>query len=238
MALRITRNRRGWASALLAALLICVVALQASADEPASTALAASPEGLEFFEAHIRPLFVAHCLECHGEDKQGGLQLDSRTAMLAGSDNGPSIVPGNPAESRLLVAVRYDTDTKMPPEGKLSDEEIARLEAWIQMGAPAPTSEAPVTPPSDRAALAQTHWAFQPVVKPALPAVQQSDWPRSPIDNFILARLEAKGLKPSPPADRRTILRRASFDVTGLPPDSSTVQRLETDADPNALDRA
>jgi len=233
MASRITRNRRGWASALLAALLISGGARFAPANEPA-----VSPEGLEFFEAHIRPLFVARCLECHGEDKQGGLQLDSRAAMLAGSDHGPSIVPGNPAESRLLVAVRYDSDTKMPPEGKLSDEEIARLEAWIQMGAPAPTGDVPVTPPSDRDALAQTHWAFQPVVKPALPAVQYSDWPRSPIDYFILARLEAAGLKPSPSADRRTVYRRASFDVTGLPPEATAVQQLEAETDPNALNRA
>ncbi len=234
------RSETSWCALRIAALAILAagICLRASAAPPPADAAAPSPDAMEFFEKHIRPLFVTHCLECHGEDKQGGLQLDSRAAMLAGSDNGPSIVPGNPAESRLMVAVRYNAEPKMPPEGKLTDEEIAKLEAWIQMGAPAPTSEAPVPKSPDQNEAAKTHWAFQPIVKPALPTVQQSDWPTSPIDNFILSKLEATGLKPSPPADRRTIFRRASFDVTGLPPEAAVVQQLEADTDPQALDRA
>jgi mono/diheme cytochrome c family protein len=210
-----------------------------SAAEPApQTAPASSPEGIEYFEAHIRPLFVAHCLECHGADKQGGLQLDSRAAMLAGSDHGPSVVPGNAADSRLMSAVRWTDEPKMPPEGKLPDDAIAKLETWINLGAPAPGVDAPVPPATDRTTAAQSHWAFQPVVKPALPAVTQSAWPRSPIDYFILSKLETANLTPSVAADRRTVLRRASFDVTGLPPDNAAVERLLADADPQAVDRA
>jgi mono/diheme cytochrome c family protein len=192
----------------------------------AGPAAASSPEGLEYFEAHIRPLLVNHCLECHGEDKQGGLQLDSRAAMLAGSDSGPSIVPGKPEESRLLQAVRYESEPKMPPDGKLAAEEIAKLEHWIRLGAPAPGDDAPVPKAADRAERSRTHWAFQPIVKPALPPVQDSAWPRSPIDYFILGKLESAGLRPSPPADSRTIYRRASFDVTGLPPQVADVNRI------------
>jgi mono/diheme cytochrome c family protein len=197
-----------------------------------------TPEGLEFYEANIRPLLVNNCLECHGEDKQGGLQLDSRAAMLAGTDQGPSIVPGKPEQSRLIAAVSYKHEIKMPPEGKLPDEEVAKLEAWIRMGAPAPEGDLPVPEPSHREAAAKSHWAFQPVVKPPVPAVRQTDWPQTPLDNFILARLEAEGLTPSPPADPRTIYRRASFDVTGLPPAAADVERIVASGDSQAVTQA
>jgi hypothetical protein len=203
-----------------------------------NAAPASTPEGLEYFEANIRPLLVNHCLECHGEDKQGGLHLDTRAAMLAGSDHGAAIVPGNAAESRLLTAVRWTTDIKMPPEGKLPDDAIAKLEIWINLGAPAPGADAPMPQAAEKSDAAKSHWAFQPVAKPAFPAVAQTDWPRSPIDYFILSKLEAAKLAPSDAADRRTILRRASFDVTGLPPENAAVEKLLTDADPQAVDRA
>jgi len=209
------------------ALLILATGLGLSSGvRAAEPAAASSPEGLEYFEANIRPLLANHCLECHGEDKQGGLQLDSRAAMLTGSESGPSIVPGKPDNSRLIHAVRYESEPKMPPDGKLAAEEIAKLEHWISLGAPAPGDDAPVPKPEDRAEQSRTHWAFQPIVKPALPAVQDGAWPKSPVDFFILARLEAAGLMPSDQADPRTIYRRASFDVTGLPPQLAEVNRI------------
>ncbi len=211
------------------ALLIVATGLGLSSGaRAAESAAASSPEGLEYFEANIRPLLANHCLECHGEDKQGGLQLDSRAAMLTGSESGPSIVPGKPDDSRLIRAVRYDGEPKMPPDGKLAAEEIAKLEHWISLGAPAPGDDTPVPKPEDRAEQSRTHWAFQPIVKPSLPTVQDGAWPKSPVDNFILARLEAAGLTPSTPADPRTIYRRASFDVTGLPPKMADIDRVSS----------
>jgi mono/diheme cytochrome c family protein len=232
------RLRRACLGVLLLAAALVFHLNSSSAAEPAPQAApASSPEGIEYFEAHIRPLFVAHCLECHGADKQGGLQLDSRAAMLAGSDHGPSVVPGNAADSRLMSAVRWTDEPKMPPEGKLPDDAIAKLETWINLGAPAPGAGAPVPPATARTAAAQSHWAFQPVVKPAFPAVTQAAWPRSPIDYFILSKLEAANLTPSVAADRRTVFRRASFDVTGVPPENVAVEQLLADSDPQAVDR-
>ncbi len=236
MALRTCKRCRtplAIASWALVVLLLPLATTAAEAPDPA----AATPEGIEFFEKHVRPLFATHCLECHGEKKQGGLQLDSRAAMLAGSDSGPSIAPGDPDGSLLVHAVRYQDEPKMPPEGKLPDDAIAKLETWIKMGAPWPPDSGPVKTKADHFDTAKTHWAFQPIAKPPLPPVARVDWVQSPVDNFILARLEQQGLTPSPPADRRTILRRASFDVTGLPPTAAEVQRLVADADPDALNR-
>ncbi len=222
-------------SAMLAIMLFCFAGARTDAAEATP---AAQAEGLEYFEANIRPLLVNHCLDCHGEDRQGGLQLDSRAAMLAGSDHGPAIIPGNPTDSPLMAAVRWAKDVKMPPEGKLPDEAIAKLEAWINLGAPAPGDDVVLPDESERMEASRLHWAFQPVVKPAMPAVVDIAWARSPIDYFVLAKLEAEGLRPSEMADRRVLLRRASFDVTGLPPDAASVERLVADSDPQAVDRA
>jgi len=218
-------------------LVLLVASAAARAEAPAEPP-AATPEGIEFFEKHIRPLFAEKCLECHGDKRQGGLELSSRAGMLAGSDSGPTIAPGNPDGSLLVQAVRYVDEPKMPPEGKLADEQIASLETWIKMGAPWPDDGKSAATRADHTTAASSHWAFQPIARPALPAVVRSDWPTSPIDHFILARLEQQGLAPSPQADRRTVYRRASFDVTGLPPMGADVARLEADADPRALDRA
>jgi len=219
-------NWRTHRTAVCALLIIAAAQGMSFVAKAAEPAPASSTEGLEYFEANIRPLLVNHCLECHGEDKQGGLQLDSRAAMLTGSESGPSIVPGKPDDSRLIQAVRYESEPKMPPDGKLAAEEIAKLEHWISLGAPAPGDDAPVPKAEDRAEQSRTHWAFQPIVKPAIPAVQNGVWPKSPVDYFILARLEAAGLSPSVQADSRTIYRRASFDVTGLPPKVADIQRV------------
>src|SRR5258706_13304306 len=145
---------------------------------------------LEFFESKIRPVFVEHCYSCHSdkaEKLKGGLRLDSSEALLKGGSSGPAIVPGDPDASLLIKAVRYkDPDLQMPPKDKkLSDAQIASLEAWVKMGAPLPrpatTGPRPLTDVSEARA---RHWAFQPVTKPAPPAVKHSTWVRTPIDNF------------------------------------------------------
>ncbi len=157
--------------------------------------------------------------------------------MLAGGTSGPAVTPGDAETSLLIKAVRHtDEDLQMPPEDKLSEEAIRPLSEWINLGAPWPDDA--VIAAGDGAADAwQAHWAFQPLKQPALPAVKQADWPRAPLDAFVLAKLEATGLTPSPPADRRTLIRRASYDLTGLPPTPEEVDAFVKDPDPRAFDR-
>ncbi len=187
-------------------------------------ALASPARGAEdttFFESKIRPVLVQHCYECHASDAniiRGGLLLDSRDGIRAGGDTGPAVVPGDTDHSLILQALRHES-VEMPPDGKLSDAVIADFEHWIQQGAPDPREEGTAAPPRgiDPVAAA-SHWAFQPIGAPGIPEVQDSDWPQNPIDHFILSRLESAGMRPAPPADKATLLRRATFDLTGLPP--------------------
>jgi hypothetical protein len=231
--------------------LVCGLATAAAAraEEPAATAqapagtvqapattLQATPEGIEYFEKNIRPLLVRHCYECHGPKRKGGLRLDSHAELLAGGDSGPAVVPGDAAASLILQAVAHQEEPKMPPAGKLPDEEIARLTEWVKLGAPWPADTAPPAPDEPEDAW-KAHWAFQPVTRPALPPVKQTSWPRNELDYFVLARLEAAGLAPSEPADRRTLVRRATYDVTGLPATTAEVEAFVNDPDPNAFDR-
>jgi hypothetical protein len=172
------------------------------------------------FEKHVRPVLVEHCWKCHGPKKQmAGLRLDSREAMLKGGDSGPVIKPGNPDASRLIQALRHEGELKMPPRKKLPAADIANLAAWIKAGAPWPAAGTV----SEREAW-KRHWAFQPVRRPIPPGADATGlaWARNPIDLFILAKQKAKGLSPSPQADRRTLIRRLSFDLLGLPADSPT----------------
>ena len=203
---------------------------------PLSTAvpvLAQSPAELEFFEKQVRPLLVASCSECHGnETQEAGLRLDSREAILQGGERGPAIVPGELDNSLLIQAVRRSGELEMPPDGKLADEQIAILEHWVKIGAPWPANDA--TPADRRAEAQRAHWAFQPVNRPAVPSVEDAAWVKNPIDAFVLSELESRGLRPSPPADRRTLIRRVSYDLTGLPPTFEEVAAFVGDADPNA----
>ncbi|MES2791243.1 MAG: PSD1 and planctomycete cytochrome C domain-containing protein [Planctomycetota bacterium] len=200
---------------------------------------APSPAALEFFEKKVRPLLVDHCYECHGEKKQrGGLRVDSREFLLQGTDNGPGFISGRPDESRFMHAVRYEDDLKMPPKAKLPQESIDILAEWIKQGAPWPASTPTAGTKSADPLAWKGHWSFQPVHKPALPAVKNAGWTRNEIDYFILAKLEEKGITPSPTADRRTLLRRAYFDVIGLPPTFAEVQAFEQDQRPNAYELA
>jgi hypothetical protein len=185
----------------------------------------------EFFEKRIRPVLAEHCFSCHGADKQrAGLRLDSRSAMLKGGENGPAVKPGDPDASLLLRAVKQTGDLKMPPKSRLTAQAVADLETWIKLGAPWPELTA-----STDAEAWKKHWAFQPLRNPPLPAVKNVDWPRNDVDRFLLAGLEAKQLAPSPVADRRTLLRRVTFDLLGLPPTSEEVAAFLKDGSPEAF---
>ncbi len=215
---------------MTAAWLLALVLSQAPADSSTPSA-----DDLRFFETRVRPVLVENCQKCHGPAKQwAGLRLDSREAQLKGGDSGPAIVPGKPADSLLIKAVReLDGAVKMPPEGQLTERQIADLEQWIANGAAFPKSEpAGVTRTRD-----PNHWAFQPRAEVAPPSVQQSGWVRTPIDQFILQRLEAAGLAPAPETDRATLLRRVTFDLTGLPPTPGELADFLADDSERAYER-
>ena len=187
-------------------------------------------EQLEFFEREIRPLLVEHCYECHSGKSsrlKAGLLLDSRQGMLKGGDSGPAITGFNPDESLLIQAVRYET-FEMPPKGKLQTKDIDLLTKWVAIGAPWPeekeSSDGPAREVFDWQKRKASHWAWQPITVPPLPVVIKSDWPKSAMDDFILAGLEKSELKPAGPADKYTLVRRLSFDLVGLPPSPDQVQ--------------
>jgi mono/diheme cytochrome c family protein len=182
-----------------------------------------SAADVEYFEKTVRPVLAANCFECHGAEKtKGRLRLDSRDMMMHGGESGPAIIPGNAKGSLLVQAIQYKDDPKMPPKGKLSDAEIAVLTTWIQQGAVWPETTASIRPPSAKgfeiSAKDRDFWSFRPIAMPAVPKVKDTQWPKSPIDAFILTALETSGLHPAAAADRRTLLRRTTFDLTGLPP--------------------
>jgi hypothetical protein len=201
---------------------------------------AAPPSGDDFFEKHVRPLLVEHCLKCHGDKKpKGGLRLTSRKALLAGGDSGPGIVSGQPDKSLLIHAVRYLDTPRMPPRQKLAARDIDLLVQWVKIGAPWPeTAAKPATSakPFRLTDEQRRFWSFQPVRAVTPPAVT-STWPRNPVDRFILARLEALHLRPAAPADRRTLIRRVTFDLTGLPPTPEEVDAFVADTRPGAYER-
>lgn len=230
----LTKNLSCWV--LFGTAFLVVDLLQAQEQVPADSPV---PVGqMDFFENRIRPVLIEHCYECHSQEAgeaKGGLRLDLRETVLRGGDSGPAIVPGQPAESLLLKAVRYE-DLQMPPSGKLADQVIADLAQWVQMGAPDPR-QGESLPESNRPVVARKdHWAFQPVKTPGLPDVQNKSWPLSDIDLFILARLEREGLKPVEDADRYTWLRRVSFDLTGLPPSVKEIREFVEDDSPTAFE--
>lgn len=215
------------AGAALVALLGAIGAARA-ADQPSRF----SDEQITFFETKVRPVLAAHCFQCHGPQKQeAGLRLDSRAAVLRGADEGPVVVAGQPQKSRLLAAIRGEGDLQMPPDESLAAEAVAAFEQWIQWRLPWPDE---IAGQPGHVSAWQTHWAFQPIADPPLPPVRDPHWPRGELDHFILARLEQVGLAPSPPADRRTLIRRMYFDMLGLPPPPDEVQALLADPRPDA----
>jgi cytochrome c553 len=209
------------------------------ADPPAAADL---PDRLAFFEKKIRPLFFAHCHGCHSADTnaKGGLRVDDRNGLLTGGNSGPAVVPGEPAKSGLLARVTAtDPKRRMPQEAPpLSAEEIAGLTKWIRDGAAWPPVRVPAAlgkPKASYEKLKKEHWAWQPLTDPQVPAVQDTAWPRCDIDRFILARLEAKQLRPVGDADRVSLLRRVTFDLTGLPPTPAEIDAFLADTSPDAL---
>jgi len=187
--------------------------------------------GVEFFEIRVRPLLANTCYQCHSRQSKkvkGGLLLDSQEGLLKGGDSGPLFVIGHPDQSLLIKAVRYkDEDLRMPPDGKkLTGAQVADLEAWVKMGAPLPG--AGVQEDKIKAS-ARTHWAFQPVKRTAVPTVKNQFWVQSPVDALILAKLEPTGMQPAQPANKRTLIRRATYDLIGLPPTTEEVAAFVAD---------
>jgi hypothetical protein len=199
----------------------------------------AADSELDFFEKRIRPVLVENCYKCHSAESEkvkGGLRLDTREAVAKGGESGPVIVPGDPEASALIKAVRWtDEKLQMPPKKKLSEAQIADLTEWVKMGAPDPRTNTKSAAPA--LAQAANHWAFQRPKRPSLPAVNDQSWAQNELDFFIRAKLEANNLSPSARADRRTLLRRASYDLTGLPPSFEETQAFENDPSPDAFKR-
>ncbi len=203
-------------------------------------------EGVEFFETKVRPVLVEHCHECHSHDAKklkGGLRLDSRTGLLKGGDVGPAIVPGSPAASRLIRAVGYeDVDFQMPPKRRLPASVVEDLRKWIEMGAPWPEGEAAHVEEKaeggfDIEARRKSQWAWQPVKATVPGNLKNVDWPAGAIDRHILAKLEEQGLKPAPPADKGALIRRANFDLIGLPPTPEEIDAFLADDSPKAFEK-
>ncbi|WP_406701150.1 DUF1549 domain-containing protein [Singulisphaera sp. Ch08] len=200
-----------------------------------------TPQQLAFFETKIRPALVTYCYECHASSAKtikGGLVLDTREGIRRGGDSGPAVAAAPDDESLLLQAIRYtDDDLKMPPKKKLPDEVIHDFERWIEMGAPDPRDgTSSVAAKEIDVEGGRQFWAFQPPKKADAPKVKDEAWPRSPIDRFLLARLEAKGLEPIIDADKRTLIRRVSFDLIGLPPTAAEVAAFLDDQSPAAFE--
>ncbi len=215
----------------------------------AQTASGPAPQSPDFFELRVRPVLAANCYECHTNLRSGGLRVDSREALLKGGRTGPAIVPGDPDHSLLIQAVRQTNSTlKMPKGGQLAPAEIDALAEWVRAGAVwpeaaataaaaansggAPKPAGSIIKPEQRA-----FWSFQPLRRPPVPAVSHGDWPKTDIDRFILARLEREGLAPVAAADKRTVIRRATLDLTGLPPTPEEIDAFEQDPSPDAFAR-
>jgi hypothetical protein len=229
---------------------ICVVLLAGGAGSSARAQAIdppSNPASLEFFEQQVRPVLVERCQGCHGPEKaKNELRLDSRAAVLAGGVTGPAVEPGKPEESLLVEAIGYEGSLKMPPKGKLGDAEVRALAEWVRRGAswpdepvPANSTPSPKTPnisPEEMRRRAD-HWAFRPLRRSSVPPVQHASWCAGPVDRFVLAKLEASSLTPAPEADRRTVIRRLTYDLIGLPPIPDEIAAFVTDDRPDAYER-
>ena len=221
---------------IITATVMVITATVCDASEPAA-------EQINLFEKKVRPLLAKHCFECHtGDTVENDLQLDSLAAMLRGGLRGAAIVPGKPDESLLVSAIRHGEILKMPPKRKLAAREIAVIEAWVKMGAPwpnaKPLAETAEHPENDAVLFTdeqKSFWAFQCPVEPLRPRVSDGQWSESAIDDFILHELDEAGLSTAPPTDKRTLIRRAKFDLVGLPPTPDEVDAFLADQSPQAF---
>ncbi len=200
--------------------------------------------GIRYFETYIRPLLAKHCYECHGnKEQEASLRLDTWTGLMNGGDTGTAIVGGKPAQSLLLTAVKYqDPNLQMPPENRLSRQDVGKLEHWIRIGAPHPdASETPLTTKKKRISIEEGRkfWSFRRPRKPPFPDVKNVNdkLAASEIDRFILKKLKEYGLKPAPPADRRTLIRRTTQTLLGLPPTPEEVDAFLKDKSANAFEK-
>jgi len=229
---------RIWAAMSLAFLATCAAMGQTAGHGPrasvAQETIRQAQESADYFEREIRPLLAKRCYACHSSQTAqpgGRLRLDTPAGWLQGGRSGPALKPGDSASSLILRAVSWTSpNLKMPPAGRMSDAEIAALRSWVERGAYAPGPKAARSgrPP---------HWAFQPVKRPTLPTVRNSGWCITPIDRFVLASLEKRGMHPAEPADRRTLLRRVTFDLIGLPPTPGEIADFLADRSPNAYEK-
>ncbi len=207
--------------------------------------ISAADPGIEFFEKRIRPVLVEHCYKCHSAraDKvKGGLRLDSKRTALAGGDSGPVIVPGKPAESLLIEAVSHSGEfVDMPPDRKLPDRVIDDFRRWIAIGAPLPLDSPSAGSPQPQKSIdieaGRWFWSFQPLSQQPVPEVTNATWPNRKLEWFVLNQLDANRLGPSPSADRRTLMRRVCFDLTGLPPSAEEVDTFVNDPAPDSYER-
>ncbi len=209
------------------------------ADGAAVTEVAISEDALHFFESKVRPLLIQHCYSCHGpENQKSNLRVDSLHALLAGGDHGAALVPGDTSKSLLVGVLDYSGEIQMPPSGKLAQSEIDTLVEWVRMGAPWPNDGAvaqTVVKGSIDIEKGREWWAFRPVQEVAPPNVKNETWVKSPIDRFILAKQESENVTPAEPADKRTLIRRATFDLIGLPPTPEEVEAFLQDESPEAF---
>ena len=206
--------------------------------QPVAVALQGSA-GDEFFENKIRPLLSAECGSCHMAAAGGGLSMNSREAMIKGGDSGSAIVPGDPDKSLILTAVHQTTELRMPKNGRLSPEQIADLNEWVRLGAPWPKVNVQTAQLSGKQITPEMRswWSFQSLRNEPVPPVKDTAWAQSNLDHFVLARLEAKGITPAKQADRLTLIRRATLDMTGLLPSDKEIQDFQQDKSPNAWEK-
>ncbi len=228
------------AIALRALLSVLAFGAFAASAHAAATPAVISPADLQFFENKIRPVLAEHCYKCHGRDAdkvKGGLMLDTQEGLVHGGNSGAVIVAGKPDDSILIQAVRYtDPDLQMPPKGeKLSDQQVADLTEWVRRGAPDPRTLEAKGSAATYGGVGRQHWSFLPVKKSPAPVVKDAAWCQTPVDNFILDKLEASNMAPNPPADKRTLIRRVTFDLVGLPPSEEEVQAFLADKSPDAF---
>ncbi len=242
---------RTWVMLCVVICCLGVAALAIAADNPPSSETPSSetpspdpqpPEQIEFFEKTIRPLLAENCFKCHGPEKQkGGLRVDSLAAILKGGDSGPAVVPGRPDEGFLVDAVSYGDVYQMPPTGKLPQENVDALRTWVEHGAIWPAGDG--NPSQGNSAANQDweqrkqHWCWQPLADPAPPIVSDPSWIKTSVDTFIASGLDRQGLSPAPPTDKRTLLRRVTYDLTGLPPTPPEISAFLADESPGAYAR-
>jgi hypothetical protein len=240
--MRSSLRRAGYQRLWLALAATLLVGAVLRAGQAAPQQAPASDSGAAFFETRIRPLLAANCQACHGESAMAGLRVDSREALLRGGETGPAIVPGDPGKSALIKAVQHAEGFPRMPRGraKLPAQDIEALEQWIRDGAVWPNATTSVAAPvRERTITAEqrAYWAFRPLVTEQPPSVRRSDWPRTDIDRFILARLEQDGLTPVAPADKLTLLRRGTLDLIGLPPTPAEIDAFLKDESPDAFEK-